>query len=205
MALSFPQSRQAARYYNTKARLERIALTPDAGVSQAECETGAPIVFAMDGVVPAGGSIKWAVISEGGSTEAVITDDTALDTDITVTGAGTVRMRLISELTDGRIVRDETTLTVWDAPTADAGPDQAEDEGVEPIVFPMAAAATFGTGAWAVQGATGTADAEIVDDADAETNVVVTGHGTVTLRWTVTPEHGCAAVHDDVVLTVNEV
>lgn len=205
MSLSFPQSRQAARYYNTKARLRRIALTPNAGVSQAECETGSPIVFTMAGAVPAGGSIKWAVISEGGTTAAVIADETALDTDVTVTGAGTVRMRLISEMADARIVRDETTLTVWDAPTAAAGDDQADDEGAEPIVFTMAATATHGTGAWTVQGVTGTADADITDAADPATDVSVSGHGTATLRWTVTPEHGCAAVHDDVVLTVNEV
>lgn len=196
---------QGALYYARKERRKRVSLTPNAGASQAECETGAPIVFTMAGSVPTGGSIKWAVISESGSTDAVIADDTALDTDVTVTGAGTVRMRLISELADARIVRDETTLTVWDAPTADAGDDQSDDEGAEPIVFTMAATATHGTGAWTVQGVTGTADADIADDADPATDVSVSGHGTATLRWTVTPEHGCSAVHDDVVLTVNEV
>ena len=196
---------QAAGYYARRARRARVRAHPDAGPSQAVCDDTGSQHFTLAGVVPAGGGIKWVVVRVTGTAAAVIAEDDALDSDVAVSGTGTVTLRLISDLGHGYVVVDEMTLTVWDLPTAAAGDDQAGDEDTPFVSFTMAAVATHGTGVWSVVSATGTAVPTIVDSADPETEVQVAGNGVVTLRWTVTSDRGCTAAIDDVVLTVNEV
>jgi hypothetical protein len=109
------RSLPVARYYMREDRRLRASQRPNAGPSQEVEDDGDPQVFTMAGSVPAGGTVKWVAVNATGEAEAVIDDDDALDTDVTVTGIGRVTMRLISNLGHNHIVSDQTTLTVLDA------------------------------------------------------------------------------------------
>ena len=132
--------------------------TADAGPDQTKCQ-GAEgnTSFTLAGAVT-NGTHSWAQVGSTGTANSNIAANTALNGTITVTGIGTVTLRLTSTSnatpscgTDD----DEVVLTVNANPTSNAGPDQTKCQGESNSTsFTLAGSVTNGTHSWAQVGAT---------------------------------------------------
>ena len=181
--------------------------TSNAGPDQTKCQgENNSTSFTLAGSVT-NGTHSWAQVGATGTANSNIAANTALNGSITVTGIGTVTLRLTSTSnatpscgTDD----DEVVLTVNPNPTADAGADQAlcQTKPSGPTVFNISGTGTNGAGVWSKFASTGTADVTFGDENSAATTATVTGVGTVTVRYTITNEN-CGTATDNAVLTVN--
>jgi hypothetical protein len=181
--------------------------TADAGADQTKCQ-GAEgnTSFTLAGSVT-NGTHSWAQVASTGTANSNIAANTALNGTITVTGIGTVTLRLTStsNATPSCGTADnDVLLTVNANPTADAGIDQAlcQTKPSGPTVFNISGSGTNGTGVWSKFASTGTADVSFGNVNDAATTATVTGVGTVTIRYTITSTN-CGTASNDAVLTVN--
>ena len=94
------------------------------------------------------------------------------------------------------------TVTVNQAPTNNAGPDQTKCQGANNTTsFTLAATSANGTTSWAQVGTTGGATSNITSGTSLTGTVNVTGTGSVTLRLTTTSAN-CGSATDEVTLTV---
>jgi hypothetical protein len=181
--------------------------TADAGADQTKCQgAGGNTSFTLAGSVT-NGTHSWAQVASIGTANSNIAANTALNGTITVTGIGTVTLRLTStsNATPSCGTADnDVLLTVNPNPTADAGIDQAlcQTKPSGPTVFNISGSGTNGTGVWSKFASTGTADVSFGSVNDAATTATVTGVGTVTIRYTITSTN-CGTASNDAVLTVN--
>jgi CSLREA domain-containing protein len=180
--------------------------TANAGADQTLCQVlPGPTVFALNGTAN-GGTPAWSVLSSTGTANATIVTPGNAVTNVTVTGVGTVTLRLTADGGGCGTATDDIMLTINPNPTAAAGPDQSMCQAVGgPTAFSLNGTAANGASQWSVLGSTGTATAAILTPGNLSTGVNVTGTGTVTLRLTVTSNAApsCGTATDDVVLTVN--
>ncbi|HEX7902712.1 MAG TPA: hypothetical protein VF487_02455 [Chitinophagaceae bacterium] len=185
--------------------------TANAGPDQAKCQTApsGPTSFTLAGTA-ANGTTAWTQIGSTGTASASITTPSSLTSAVSVSGIGTVTLRLTTTSNASPscgTATDDVILTVNANPTANAGPDQAKCQTAPsgPTSFTLAGTAANGTTAWTQIGSTGTASASITTPGSLTSNVDVSGIGTVTLRLTTTSNAtpSCGTATDDVILTVN--
>ena len=179
--------------------------TNNAGPDQTLCQTApsGPTMFTLAGTA-ANGTSSWSQFASTGTASASITTPSSLTSTVSVSGIGTVTLRLTT-VSDCGTVTDDVVLTVNANPTANAGPDQTKCQTAPsgPTSFTLAGTASNGTTAWTQVAQTGTANASITTPSSLTSTVSVSGIGTVTLRLTTTSGTGCGTATDDVVLTVN--
>ena len=185
--------------------------TANAGLDQAKCQTppAGPTSFTMAGIGTSG-TVSWQQIASTGTASSIIADPASLTTNVSVSGIGTVTLRLTvtsTSVPSCGTATDDVILTVLPNPTAAAGPDEAKCQTppAGPTSFTLAGTASNGTTAWTQIASTGTANATIANPTSLTSTVSVTGIGTVTLRLTTTSNTSpsCGTATDDVILTVN--
>ena len=185
--------------------------TANAGLDQAKCQTppSGPTSFTMAGIGTSG-TVSWQQIASTGTASSIIADPASLTTNVSVSGIGTVTLRLTvtsTSVPSCGTATDDVILTVLPNPTAAAGPDEAKCQTppAGPTSFTLAGTASNGTTAWTQIASTGTANATIANPTSLTSTVSVTGIGTVTLRLTTTSNTSpsCGTATDDVILTVN--
>jgi hypothetical protein len=183
--------------------------TANAGPDQTKCQTppSGPTSFTMAGTATAG-TVAWTQIASTGTASATIADASSLTTNVSVSGLGTVTLRLTSTSNTTPScgsATDDVVLTVLANPTAAAGADQAKCATPPSTAFTLSGSGTNGTPSWTQVASSGTANATIADPSSYNTTANVTGVGTVTLRLTVTSNStpSCGTATDDIVLTIN--
>jgi hypothetical protein len=184
--------------------------TANAGPDDTKCQgEGGNTSFTLAGSVT-NGTHSWAQIGATGTANSNIAGNTALNGNITVTGIGTVTLRLTSTSNatpSCGTATNDVVLTVNANPTSAAGDDQTlcQTKPNGPTVFNISGTVGNGTGVWSKVGATGTADVSFGNVNNAATTASVSGIGTVTIRFTVTSNAtpSCGTDEDDLVLTVN--
>lgn len=179
-------------------------LTAAAGTDQALCEEeSGTTTFSLTGSVT-NGTPQWSVVGTTGTASPSIQTPQAEDTDVEVTGTGTVTLRLTSlSATDCPDATDDIVLTVYTELSANAGTDQDECQDPEgTTIFNLTGSVNGGNPAWAVIDMTGTAAANIVASNAENTDVEITGTGTITLRLTANSTTDCPSAMDDIILTV---
>ncbi|WP_299709412.1 T9SS type A sorting domain-containing protein [uncultured Pontibacter sp.] len=184
--------------------------TAEAGVAQTKCATGNSTSFTLAGSVTNGTGV-WSVVGNTGSAEVTSINPNALNSNVAISGVGTVTLRLTttSNATNPNcgIVSDDVTLTVNPLPTADAGEDQTKCVTGSSTSFTLSGAVTNGTAAWTVvpNSQTGTAVATFANPSSPTSTVSITGTGSVRLRLTTTSNltPACGIATDEVMLTVN--
>jgi hypothetical protein len=178
--------------------------TATAGDDQSLCQTApsGPTAFTLAGTA-SNGTSAWSQVGSTGTASASIADAASLTSGVSVSGIGTVTLRLTTTSESCGTAQDDVVLTVNANPTAVAGDDQSlcQTAPSGPTMFTLAGSASNGTTQWAQVSATGTASASITDASSLTSTVSVSGVGSVTLRLTTTST-SCGAATDDVVLTV---
>ncbi len=182
--------------------------TANAGPDDTKCQTkpSGPTLFTLGGTATNGASV-WSLVTSTGTASANITTPSSLTSEVSVTGIGSVTLRLTttsSYTPSCGFVTDEVVLTVNPNSTANAGMDEAkcQTKPSGPTPFTLSGTATNGTTLWTVFSKTGTADATFGDATSLTSSVNFTGTGTVTLRLTTTSTL-CGDATDEVMLTVN--
>ncbi len=169
-------------------------------------------VFDLTGSV-ANGTPLWTVVpgSQTGSADVTsISNPNTTGTQVTVSGIGTVTMRLSSSSTVASCTTAsrEVTLTVHPMPIANAGADQSVCQAASGVTFIWRDGSGSGTGSntsldidWVVKSKDATiSSVSIGYPWEYKQRVDITGYGNVTLIMTVTT-NGCST-SDDVTYTI---
>ncbi|HLP11508.1 MAG TPA: HYR domain-containing protein [Flavobacteriales bacterium] len=140
--------------------------------------------------IPSVGSIDWS------SLNALITDTTQASTSVTVSQQG-IAVFCLSETNWNCVSTDTVSVLFWEAPVADAGPDQYLDFTTSSVMD--APDTVIGTGNWA-----SISEATSFELASHPNSVVNNLHvGSNLCIWTVS-NGVCPAVRDEVIIYVND-
>ncbi|MCF1194412.1 T9SS type A sorting domain-containing protein [Mangrovimonas futianensis] len=187
--------------------------TVNAGSAQTLCQTqpSGPTDFTLAGT-GTNATFKWTKEGSTGTADVVsFTDDTSLTSNVSISGTGTVTLKLTATSDQNPScgsINSTVVLTVNPNPTVNAGSNQALCQTLPAgsTDFTLAGTGTNATFKWTKEGSTGTADVvSFTDDTSLTSNVSISGIGTVTLKLTATSDQSpsCGVINSTVVLIVN--
>ncbi len=169
--------------------IDQTPSTPISGGNQVQCQQLPFQTLTATAFAPGGASVVWYDAPTGGN----------IVLNPILNSAGTITYYAESKLNSANcssLTRTAVSLTIYEAVTSNAGPDQTQCNSSS---FTLAGSAPApGTGLWSIVSGT----AVITSPSAAGSTVTGVPSGTsVTLRWTVT--NGTCSAYDDVVLTNN--